>query len=64
MGVVKVNKDLRGRAKSVANGNYTSRAKYSETRHRTVRLSYLVGPTILIGNLDVLKNAILFVLPG
>ena len=31
--------------------------KYSETCHRTVILSYLVGPTILICNLDVLKNA-------
>ena len=36
--------------------------KYSETCHRTVILSYLVGPTILICNLDVLKNATLSVL--
>ena len=38
--------------------------KYSETRHYTVILSYLVGPTILICNLDVLENATLSVLSG
>ena len=38
--------------------------KYSKACHRTVKLLYLIGPTILIYNLDVLKNAILFILLG
>ena len=38
--------------------------KYSKTYHRTVILLYLVGPIILIYNLDVLKNTILSVLSG
>jgi len=38
--------------------------KYSETYYRTVRLSYLVGPTILVCNLDILENTALSVLLG
>ena len=38
--------------------------KYSETCHRTVILSYLVGPIILICNLDILKNTTLSILSG
>ena len=60
-----LNKDLRDRVSGRWQINIAGALilKYCKTHHRTVR-SYLVGPTILIYNPDVLKNAILSVLPG
>jgi len=55
-----LNKDLKGKIK--LNTLSALILKHFKTCYYIVRLLYLVGPTILICNPDILENIILFVL--